>query len=109
MMQRQDRTDAADKRTHPMVHAAEVERLQPAADNRLLQLCEAPRRTSANLLLRGYIEKSLQSCGEKRLSDARRQRLRHDRRAPMVRAFSHRNPTRSQKNQRLKLPRPQIS
>jgi hypothetical protein len=67
-----------------MVHAAEVERLQPAADNRLLQLCEAPRRTSANLLLGGYIEKSLQSCGEKRLSDARRQRLRHDRRAPIV-------------------------
>jgi hypothetical protein len=40
----------------------------------------------------------LQSCGEKRLSDARRQRLRHDRRGPIVRAFSHPDPTRSQKS-----------
>ena len=47
-----------------MVHAAKVERLQPAANNGLLQLCEAPRRTPVNLLSRGYIEKSLQSCGE---------------------------------------------
>jgi hypothetical protein len=52
-----------------MVHATEVERVQPAADNSLFQLCEAPRRTPVNLLSRGYIEKSLRSCDEKRRSD----------------------------------------
>src|SRR6476661_3049302 len=53
MMQRQDRTYASDKRTHPMVHATEVKRLQPAADNGLLQLCEAPRRTPSQLTIAG--------------------------------------------------------
>ena len=38
VMQRQDGADAADQRPHQMVQAAEIERLQPAADDRLFHV-----------------------------------------------------------------------
>jgi hypothetical protein len=66
-MQRQDGTPTAYQRPQPMMQAAEVQGLQPAANDCLFQFHRVSQRPNRiNLLFEPSIETFLQSCGETR-------------------------------------------
>jgi hypothetical protein len=64
-MQGQDSAHAPHQRAHPMVHPRKISCFKSAADDRFLQVRQAPGRLNQiKLRFQLFVETSLQSCGE---------------------------------------------